>query len=615
MEAFPKPVGGASMLLAFRPAQRIVIIVGGNTLAASRAFTALEADAKVIVVSKGGLEGACEELRWRASQEQLDLVDIDDLPCSHSGSNDYWRDGKALDSFIYQQPTPPAMVCITDTVAGPTGYRRSYDSASSIARYCRHRRIPVTVADIPELCDFSFMSSHRFADPGTGRPSPLQVGVTTNGHGCRLAGRIRREIVAGLPKEVGGSVENVGRLRAQAKASDGAGEEPDLNEDSAPFTPNEPVPQRKMEETETEKERARRRMKWVAQVSEYWPLRRLAQMTDEDMAAVLDGREGFRSATPSFGDYSQAGDQITTPLHGLILSPPPRRGRILLVGSGPGHPSLLTVATHAALTKYAQLVLSDKLVPDAVLALIPSGVEVRIARKFPGNADGAQQELMDAAVEAAKRGLTVVRLKQGDPTVYGRAGEEVLYFRLHGFEPLVVPGVSSVLAGPTFAGIPVTQRGAAESFVVCTGVGRAGKEVKLPGYDRARTLVILMGVARLPQVLEALQSVDQESSKRREGLAYPSLTPIALIERASMPDQRVIVSTLRDIPAALESVGEQRPPGMLVVGWSILSLWDKGDESVLDEGADARDGERIRTWLADKPWRVTEGLEAGWQDW
>lgn len=88
----------------------------------------------------------------------------------------------------------------------------------------------------------------------------------------------------------------------------------------------------------------------------------------------------------------------------------PRTGRILLVGSGPGHPSLLTVATQTALTQLANIVLSDKLVPDAVLALIPKHVEVRIARKFPGNADGAQMEMMEAAVEAAKRGLTVVRV-------------------------------------------------------------------------------------------------------------------------------------------------------------------------------------------------------------
>ena len=204
-------------------------------------------------------------------------------------------------------------------------------------------------------------------------------------------------------------------------------------------------------------------------------------------------------------------------------------------------------------------------------------------------------------------------MKQGDPTVYGRAGEEVLYFRAHGFEPIIVPGVSSALAGPIFAGIPVTQRGAAESFIVCTGVGRQGKEVKFPGYERSRTLVVLMGVARLPQLLETLQSTDPEISKRRGGAAYPTNTPIALIERASMPDQRVVCSTLRDISAALDNLGEQRPPGMLVIGWTILSLWGRGDMTILDEGGSAFDEARIESWLNGQRWRVTESLDISWE--
>jgi uroporphyrin-III C-methyltransferase len=118
--------------------------------------------------------------------------------------------------------------------------------------------------------------------------------------------------------------------------------------------------------------------------------------------------------------------------------------------------------------------------------------------------------MMDAAVEMASHSSEYVRsfifftlkqlstqVKQGDPVVYGRAREEVLFFRAHGFEQLVVPGVSSVLVAPIFAGIPVTQRGVAESIVVCTGVGRQGKEVKLPGYERPRTVLVLMGVARI----------------------------------------------------------------------------------------------------------------------
>lgn len=186
-----------------------------------------------------------------------------------------------------------------------------------------------------------------------------------------------------------------------------------------------------------------------------------------------------------------------------------------------------------------------------------------------------------------------------------------MYFRAHGYEPIVIPGVSSVLAGPTFAGIPVTQRGAAESFTVCTGVGRQGKEVKLPGYERSRTLVILMGVARLPQVLDALLS-DNTPPSRRNGPAYPAHTPIALIERASMPDQRVVCTTLESISAAMESIGEQRPPGMLVIGWSILSLWSKGDMTILDDGAEDLDEVRVRTWLRDTRWRIVEGLDVGW---
>ena len=108
--------------------------------------------------------------------------------------------------------------------------------------------------------------------------------------------------------------------------------------------------------------------------------------------------------------------------------------------------------------------------------------------------------MMDEALDGARSGEVVVRLKQGDPFVYGRGGEEVLFFRENGFEPTVIPGVSSALAGPSMVGIPVTQRGVAESLVLCTGVGRQGKAVQLPGYIKSRTLLVLMeshGYSRL----------------------------------------------------------------------------------------------------------------------
>lgn len=192
--------------------------------------------------------------------------------------------------------------------------------------------------------------------------------------------------------------------------------------------------------------------------------------------------------------------------------------------------------------------------------------------------------------------------------VYGRAGEEVLYFRSHGFEPVVIPGVTSAIAGPTFAGIPVTQRGVSDSVIVCTGVGRHGKDVQIPGYERSRTVVILMGVARLTNLLDALLN---EASKNRNGQAYPSYLPIAIVERASMPDQRVMVSTLSSIAEALELVGEQRPPGMIVIGWSVPALHDTGFVDILEGDIDADHG-IVKQWLGGKKSRVLEGIADAW---
>ncbi|KAF6753268.1 uroporphyrin-III C-methyltransferase, partial [Ephemerocybe angulata] len=597
MLEYPSPSQGASLILAFRP--RKILIIGSGPLAASRAFSALEAESEVHILAPGGLEDACDELKWRASQCQITLSNWTALIPSASTSAADPDEIAGLEKFLDDTPGI-SLACITDTAVRP--HRRSRESCERVYRTLKARNIQVNSTDVPELCDFTFTSTHRVAE------SALQIGVTTNGQGCRLSSRLRRDIVSKLPPTTAAAVRNVGQLRALAKreglkACDDLDEDghDEIEEDSAVSTPNRPVPTRSATETETES--TRRRMKWVAQVSEYWPLSKLASLTPDDMTALLEGRVPETPLTQSLMSLALP----PTPAHNL---PNSKRGRIFLVGSGPGHPSLLTQATHTVLTRLADLVLSDKLVPDAVLALIPKSVEIRIAKKFPGNAEGAQMEMMEAAIEAANRGLTVVRLKQGDPVVYGRAGEEVLYFRAHGLEPLVIPGVSSALAAPTFANIPVTQRGAAESFTVCTGVGRRGKEITLPAYERARTLVILMGVARLPQVVDALVAAD--AGARRRGAAYPRNTPVAIIERASMPDQRVVTSTLRDVVQALESSGEQRPPGMVVVGWSVLCLYGKGDTGVLEEGAEKGDEGRVERWLAGGRWRVEEGVDPSW---
>lgn len=432
MQAYPPPQRGASLLLAFRLNTSTTLVLGSGPLAASRAFAALEADSRVVVLAKGPFTTACDEIQWRAAQEQLIYIDWNTLPARSTSSTGEQRDMDAFEAYLTTSASlyPIRLVCTTDTLSPTQTSTRSL--ARKVYLTCKARNIPVNTTDLPDLCDFTFTATHRFEDPVTRRRTPLQVGVTTNGHGCRLVGRVRREIVARLPKEVGVAVERVGRMRKMAK-SGAPGEEDrrplsdkgvetgythDSNEDEDEYdenthivTPNLPVPPRSPPSreistvpNETEAERTRRKIKWVAQVSEYWSISKLAQMSDAEMAEVLTGE--LHSSFTSGGPPPES-------RHAFGLYPPahPSRGRLLLVGSGPGHPSLLTLATHAALTQLADLVLADKLVPAAVLALIPSHTPVKIARKFPGNADGAQEEMMREAADAVAKGLCVVRVR------------------------------------------------------------------------------------------------------------------------------------------------------------------------------------------------------------
>lgn len=550
---FAQPVGGAPLPITFHAKGLNALIVGSNRLAASRVFTFLDAEAWVTVVSDKPSSDLPKELQWRIQQGQIRFERF-------GGSTGAWQ------AFLIEKRA--SLVCVTDTLISTDNTDFALDAADTIASAARKLRIPINVADHPELSTYTFPSVHRF--PGTSGPSNLQVAVSTNGQGCRLAGRIRREIAAKLPSSVGAAVDNIGSLRSRAKAS--------MSDEDEATPLNKPVPQSRRDVDDQ-----LRRMRWVHQMSEYYSFDALAALCSEDMDSALAGE--------------------------LQLEPLPHheggKGRILLVGSGPGHPGLLTVAARHALEN-ATVVLSDKLVPAEIISLIPKTTRLHIARKFPGNADGAQNELMELAIAGARAGETVVRLKQGDPFVYGRGGEEVLYFREHGYECAIIPGVSSALAGPLMTGIPVTQRGVADSLVLCTGVGRAGASIQLPGYVKSRTLAILMGVARIDALLEALLSPEHAG---RDGAAFPPHLPVAIVERASSPDQRAILSTLENISAVIKSL-DQRPPGMILVGWAAMCLDGKGRVDILD-GANER--EAVESWLSGKKYLTKEGLPEEWK--
>lgn len=412
-------------------------------------------------------------------------------------------------------------------------------------------RVPVNVVDAPNLCTFTLLSTHS--------DGPLQIGITTSGKGCKLASRIRREIASSLPANFGTAVERLGTIRRRIWEEDHRTYESEelateVEDDDA--TAQKPTFNRLVSETDHNAAKTRR-MRWFSQICEYWPLRRLASITDADIDTILQS-------------YTTSSDLVPPPLN---ATNPDIRSRhkpmIILAGSGPGNPSLLAMATHRAI-RTASVILADKLVPAPVLDLIPRRTPVHIARKFPGNADAAQAELLSLGLEALQNGHTVLRLKQGDPYIYGRGAEEYAFFREQGYVPIVLPGITSALSAPLFAVIPPTHRSVADQVLICTGTGRKGAAPDPPPYIPTQTVVFLMALHRLYSLVDTLTGAEHTSESHQikpNPQPWPRETPCAVVERASCPDQRVIRSTLQHVCTAVEEEGS-RPPGLLIVGWS-----------------------------------------------
>lgn len=229
------------------------------------------------------------------------------------------------------------------------------------------------------------------------------------------------------------------------------------------------------------------------------------------------------------------------------------RGRVVLVGGGPGDVSLLTVAGRRALAE-ADVVVADRLGPTDVLQDLPADVEVIDVGKSPGHHPVPQDEINRILVDQAQRGRVVVRLKGGDPFVYGRGGEEVLACRAADVPVTVVPGVSSALAAATAAGIPLTHRGVVGAVHVMNGTDGWSAAALTGLRDGSCTVVVLMGVAALPGLVrDALTAgVDPD-------------VPVAVVERATLDDQRVTRAPLHEI-AALARARDVRSPAVIVVG-------------------------------------------------
>jgi uroporphyrin-III C-methyltransferase len=250
-----------------------------------------------------------------------------------------------------------------------------------------------------------------------------------------------------------------------------------------------------------------------------------------------------------------------------------KQARVVLVGAGPGDPELLTLKA-ARLLGQADVVLYDYLSGDQVLSLCRPDARLVCVGKRP-DGDMTQARIHELLLDAVAGGGLVVRLKGGDPFVFGRGGEEVEFLRGHGVEVEVVPGVSSAIAGPALAGIPVTHRGVSQAVSIVTGHAAAGNdEVDQTLVHLARaggTIVVLMGMRRIGRIAEQLMA---------GGLS--ARTPLALVHAASTPMQQVVVGELGGAAQLVAASGFNNHT-LIVVGPVVDVLRSTGGADMVDE--------------------------------
>lgn len=232
-------------------------------------------------------------------------------------------------------------------------------------------------------------------------------------------------------------------------------------------------------------------------------------------------------------------------------------GSVALVGAGPGDPGLLTLNALRALDR-ADVVLHDRLVSGEVLRLVRPGAErIEVGKRVGGDHHATQQRIHMLMLEHARAGRRVVRLKGGDPFVFGRGGEELEFLRAHGIPYEVVPGITAAVACGAYAGIPLTHREHAQSLRFVTAHGKGGGATAQDWAALAQpnqTLAVYMGVAELQGFRDGLVAAGRSPR-----------TPFALVENGSRPQQRVVAGTLDELPAAARTHAV-RSPALLIVG-------------------------------------------------
>ena len=347
----------------------------------------------------------------------------------------------------------------------------------------------------------------RFVVPSIIDRSPLQIAISTGGKAPVLARLVRTRLEGWLPHGYGILARLAGELRDAVKARFG------------------------------QDERARRR---------FWE-------------AALDGPTADMAIN---GNEAAARAQMQALLE-QTDDADLRRGAVYLVGAGPGNPDLLTFrALH--LMQQADVVLYDNLVSPTIVDMVRRDAERIYVGKKASNHALPQQDINALLVTLAKAGKTVVRLKGGDPFIFGRGGEEIEELAQHGVAFEVVPGITSAAGASCYAGIPLTHRDYAQSVTLVTGHRREGEmELDWPRLTNpSETVVVYMGVAQAERLCTQLIAHGRAPD-----------TPAAIVQQATLPQQRVVIGTLATLPQLAQS--EQiKPPALIIIG-NVVSLAGK----------------------------------------
>ncbi len=354
--------------------------------------------------------------------------------------------------------------------------------------------VPVNVVDRPELCDFIM--------PAIVERGPVTIGISTGGASPVLARSLRGRIEAALPARLGALARLAAEFRDRAKAAIAGATE-------------------------------RRR---------FWE-------------TVLEGPVGEAALA---GDESGARRRLQALLDGgapAEARAEAHAGAVYIVGAGPGDPDLLTFRA-LRLMQQADIVLYDELVGPEILDYVRRDAERVYVGKIKANHSKSQDEINALLVAHARAGKRVLRLKGGDPFVFGRGGEELEYVRRHGIEAMVVPGITAALGCAASAGIPLTHRDHASSVTFLTGHTRDG-ELATDWRVLARpdqTLVVYMGLSAAGKLAAKLLVAGLDRA-----------TPVAIVERGTRPDQKISTGALSDLKT-LADRHQGGGPALLIIG-------------------------------------------------